>query len=150
MLYYHKIKVIFINTPKIIKLGTIKLTHLTTLPSPKPKPKALRLVSRILTLEVGNQITLHVVFRCLHVSWHECVRSEPFNFSSYVLWISVFDSVWKHLQKTEVNITFPWIRVTNGLAAALLLWECNWGPLEKQPEHLSTEETLQPKINISQ
>lgn len=90
MLYYHKIEVIFINTTKIIKLGTIKLTHLTTLPSPKPKPKALRLVSRILTLEVGNQITLHVVFRCLHVSWHECVRSEPFNFSSYVLWISVF------------------------------------------------------------
>lgn len=148
MLYYHKIKVNFTNTTKIIKLGIIKMTQLTTLLFPKPKLKALILVSRILTLEVGNQITLHVVFRCLHVSWHVCVHSEPFNFSSYVLWISVFDSVWKHLKKIEVNITFPWIRVTNGLTVALLLWECNWGLLEKQPEHLSTEETLQPIMNI--
>lgn len=122
------------------------MTQLTTLLS--PKPKALRLVSIILTLEVGNQITLHVVFRCLHVSWHEWVYSELFNCSFYVLWINVFNSVWKHLQKPEVNITFPWIRVTNHVAAPLLLWECNWGLLEKQPEHLSTEQTLQPQMNI--
>lgn len=119
ILYYHKIKVNFTNTTKIIKLVTSEMTQLSNILSlPNPKPKPLRLVSRTLTLEVGIQITLHIVFRCLHVSWHECVHPEPFNFSFYV-----YDSVWKHLQKPKVNITFPWIRVTNGLAAALFLWE---------------------------